>query len=208
MTIPDPNDGSGKREDGPHRRTVAYPGGLTAHYRWVGSGGRATLDAFPEPDAASTQGAEPFTDLATLVGEGGVRMCAAELRLEGPSGRWALRLASSIHDEPQGLFWDTAQLLLVKYGFAIYALVARSGELRWHHTTRTPMLILLGSTRLPHVIAQSELETFAIGMDGEVAWRIAHSDVVIDARLIGGRLILALYGGSVVGLDPRTGSVL
>ncbi|MBA2488434.1 MAG: PQQ-binding-like beta-propeller repeat protein [Chloroflexi bacterium] len=207
MTLPDPDDGSGQPEDGPSRRTVAYPGGLTAHYRWVGSGGRATLDALDGREAAA-RGAEPATDLATLVAEGGERMCAAELRLEGPNGAWTVRLASSIHDDPQGVFWDTARLLLVKYGFAIYALVARTGELLWHHTTRTPMLTLLGSTRLPHVIAQSELETFALGQDGEVAWRIAHSDVVIDARLVGGRLILALYGGSVLGLDPRTGSLL
>ncbi len=38
-------------------------------------------------------------------------------------------LASPVFDEPQGVLWDSAGLLLVKYGFVLYALVARTGEL-------------------------------------------------------------------------------
>jgi len=64
---------------------------------------------------------------------------------------------------------------------------------------------LLGSSRLAHVIAQSEIETFAIESDGTVAWRIAHSDVVTAAELIGGRLVLTSYSGEVAALDPATG---
>jgi outer membrane protein assembly factor BamB len=58
---------------------------------------------------------------------------------------------------------------------------------------------------LPHVIVQAEVETFAIGPDGEVAWRVAHSDVVVDAELVGGRLVLTSYDGQLTALDPRTG---
>jgi hypothetical protein len=55
------------------------------------------------------------------------------------------------------------------------------------------------------VIVQSELETFAIEADGTVAWRIAHSDVVTAADLVGGRLVLTSFDGQVRALDPVTG---
>jgi len=40
---------------------------------------------------------------------------------------------------------------------------------------------------------------------GEVAWRIAHSDVVTEAALVGGRLVLTSFAGQLSALDPRTG---
>ena len=60
-------------------------------------------------------------------------------------------------------------------------------------------------SRLRHVVVQAELETFAIEADGTVAWRIAHSDVVTEAAMVGGRLVLTGYGGGVNALDPATG---
>ena len=63
-----------------------------------------------------------------------------------------------------------------------------SGELRWSHRSGSPVEVVLGSSRLPHVLVQAEVETFAIAPDGEVAWRVAHSDVVTAAELVGGRL--------------------
>jgi outer membrane protein assembly factor BamB len=106
------------------------------------------------------------------------------------------------------LLWDTAGLLVLKYGFEAYALASRTGELRWHHTSGTPLLGVLGSPRMDHVLVQSELETFALRDDGEVAWRAAHSDVVTAAELVGGRLILTSYGGLLQTLDPATGRSL
>jgi hypothetical protein len=38
-----------------------------------------------------------------------------------------------------------------------------------------------------------------------VAWRIAHSDVVTGAELVGGRLVLTSYSGQLNALDPATG---
>jgi len=70
---------------------------------------------------------------------------------------------------------------------------------------RTAMLAILGSPRLAHVLVQSEIETFAIEADGTVGWRIAHSDVVSDAALVGGRLVLTSYTGQVSAVDPATG---
>ena len=67
--------------------------------------------------------------------------------------------------------------------------------LRWTHRSATPLLALFASSRLRHVIVQAELETFAIEADGAVAWRIAHSDVVTEAAMVGGRLVLTGYGG-------------
>jgi hypothetical protein len=64
---------------------------------------------------------------------------------------------------------------------------------------------LLGSPRLAHVVVQAEVETFAIEPDGVVAWRIAHSDVVTAAELVGGRLVLTSFAGQLTALDPATG---
>jgi hypothetical protein len=55
------------------------------------------------------------------------------------------------------------------------------------------------------VIVQAEIETFAIEPDGTVAWRVAHSDVVTAAELIGGRLILTGFDGQLNAVDPVTG---
>ena len=54
-------------------------------------------------------------------------------------------------------------------------------------------------------LVQAEIETFAIRGDGEVAWRVAHSDVVTEAELVGGRLVLTSFSGEVQALDPATG---
>jgi outer membrane protein assembly factor BamB len=67
------------------------------------------------------------------------------------------------------------------------------------------VLVVLGSPRLPHVLVQSEIETFAIEADGTVAWRVAHSDVVTNAELVGGRLVVTGFDGQVRAMDPATG---
>ena len=87
----------------------------------------------------------------------------------------------------------------------MYAFNARSGELAWSRLSGTPVLAVLASTRLDHLLLQSELETFALRNDGEVAWRAAHSDVITDAQLVAGRLDLTTYSGQHVYLDARTG---
>jgi outer membrane protein assembly factor BamB len=63
----------------------------------------------------------------------------------------------------------------------------------------------MASSRLGHVLVQGELETFAIETDGSVVWRIAHSDVVTGAELVGGRLVLTSYSGQLNAVDPATG---
>jgi outer membrane protein assembly factor BamB len=55
------------------------------------------------------------------------------------------------------------------------------------------------------VLVQSEIETFALEADGTVAWRVAHSDVVTAAELVGGRLVLTGFDGQLNALDPMTG---
>ena len=96
-------------------------------------------------------------------------------------------------------------MLVVAYGFHSYGLETATGEPRWEHRSATPILALLGSPRLAHVLVQAEIETFAIEPDGSVAWRVAHSEVVTAAELIGGRLVLTGFGGQVTSLDPATG---
>lgn len=185
----------------PKRSQVQYPGGLAARYRWTGTGGGPALAAMSEV------GGE-LIDLGEVVSPTPDRLCRAELRVEAPVGTWTVRFASPIHDDPAGLLWDTEGLLVVKYGFEVYALESRTGALRWHHTSRTPVVAVLGSSRLAHVIVQTEIETVAVDASGEPVWRAAHSDVVAEVDLVGGRLVLTSYAGLLQTLDPQTGRQL
>ena len=144
-------------------------------------------------------------DLGPRVSADPDALCRAELHVDGPRGSWTARFASTIYDEPRAAYRDTSALLVVAYGFHSYGLDAATGEVRWDHRSATPLIALLGTPRIAHVIVQSELETFAIDDDGEVAWRVAHSDVVTAADLIGGRLVLTGFAGQVNTLDPTTG---
>jgi outer membrane protein assembly factor BamB len=182
----------------PHDATITYPGGLRARWRWAGSGQGAAVFALSE--AGGT-----LVDHGPLVSADPDALCRAELRIDGPAGSWSVRLASTIFDEPAGLLWDDPGLFVVKYGFHTYGLEARTGILRWSHRSATPLLAVVASPRLAHVIAQAEIETFALEPDGTVAWRIAHSDVVTEVELIGGRLVLTSFTGQVSALDPATG---
>lgn len=189
-------DGPGSLE--PHRSSVRYPGGLAAWYRWTGTGGIGAISALSEVGGT-------LTDLGTLVAPEPDRLCRAELRVEGPLGTWTVRLASVIFDEPRGVLWDTPGLLLVRYGFRVYALAARTGELRWTRDSGTPLVALLASSRLDHVIVQTEVETLALDASGEATWRIPHAEVITEAELVGGRLVLAAWNGAHLALDPVTG---
>lgn len=182
----------------PRNATISYPGGLRARWRWGGSGQAAAVFALTE--AGGT-----LVDLGPRVSADPDALCRAELRLEGPRGAWTARFASTIHDEPRGRYWDATGLLVVAYGFHAFGLDADTGDVRWEHRSATPLIALLGSPRLAHVLLQSELETFAIEPDGTVAWRVAHSDVVTAADLVGGRLVLTGFDGQVNALDPATG---
>jgi hypothetical protein len=182
----------------PRRASVTYPGGIRVRLAWGAAGEAAAVFALSE--AGGT-----LTDLGVLAGPDPDALCRAEARVETPGGAWTVRLASRIHDEPRGLAWDDAGLLLFAYGFIVYAFDARSGALRWSHRSGSPLVALLGSSRLAHVLAQSEIETIAVAADGDVVWRVAHSDVVTAAELVGGRLVLTSYAGPVTGLDPATG---
>jgi hypothetical protein len=182
----------------PRDATVTYPGGLRARWRWAGSGQGAAVFALSEVGG-------DLLDLGPEVSADPDALCRAELRVDGPAGVWTTRFASAINDEPGAQLWDTAGQLVVKYGFHGYGLDARTGARRWVHRSATPLLAVFASSRLRHVILQAELETFAIEPDGTVAWRIAHSDVVTEASMIGGRLVLTGYGGGVNAVDPATG---
>ena len=183
----------------PLTAAVVYPGGLRARYRWVGPGGEVALFALTEGDGT-------LLDHGDRGAAASARRCRAELRrVDGPGGTWTARFESLIYDEPTGVAWDRAGLLVVGYGFAAYGLRARTGELRWVHRAGSPLIAVLGSSRLDHLIVQAEIETFALEEDGHVLWRAAHSDVVTGAELVAGRLVLAGYGGEIAALDARTG---
>ncbi|HYH93385.1 MAG TPA: PQQ-binding-like beta-propeller repeat protein [Candidatus Saccharimonadales bacterium] len=182
----------------PRNASVTYPGGLRARWRWGNSGQSAAVFALSEAGGS-------LHDLGAKVSDDPDALCRAELRLEGPRGAWTARFASLIHDEPRGLYWDTHGLLVVAYGFHTYGLDPATGDWRWDHRSATPIIALFGSPRLGHVLVQAELETFALEPDGTVAWRIAHSEVVVGAELVGGRLVLTGFDGQLTALDPATG---
>ena len=182
----------------PHHATVGYPGGLRARWSWGGSGQGAAVFALSETGGS-------LTDHGHLAGRDPEQYCRAELRIEGPGGTWAVRLASPIYDEPRAILWDTPGLLVATYGFISYGFERHDGMLRWHHRSATPIIALIGSSRLGHVIVQAEIETFAIEADGTVGWRVAHSDVVTGAELLGGNVVLTSFGGQLTALDPATG---
>ena len=190
--------GSSRAAPEPRNATVTYPGGLRARWRWGGSGQAAAVFALSE--AGGT-----LLDLGPRVSDDPDALCRAELRLDGPRGAWTARFASTIHDEPRGLYRDSEALLVVAYGFHTFGLDAATGDVRWEHRTATPIVALLGSSRLGHVLVQSEIETFALEADGTVGWRVAHSDVVTAAELIGGRLVLTGFDGQRNVLDPSSG---
>ena len=182
----------------PRDATIAYPGGIRARWRWSGSASGPAVFALTESGGS-------LEDFGSLVSASFEELCRAELRIDGPGGAWTVRLASTIFDEPAGLVWDDAGLFVVKYGFHTYAFESRTGGLRWSHRSASPLLAVLGSPRLPYLVVQSEIETFAIEPDGTVGWRIAHSDVVSEAAFVGGRLVLTSYGGQASAIDPLTG---
>jgi outer membrane protein assembly factor BamB len=181
-----------------HQEIATYPGGVRARYRWAGTGQGATVFALSEAGGS-------LHEHGPVVSPTFERLCRAELRVEHPAGTWAARFASPIFDRPAGTAWDAAGLLVVKYGFFAYGLEARTGELRWTHRSGSPLVAVLASSRLEHVLVQAEVETFAIAADGSVRWRIAHSDVVAEAEIVGGRLVLTSYAGIIAALDPATG---
>ena len=181
----------------PHHSSVQYPGGLRARYRWSGPSG---VDAFGPTEATGA-----LNDLGPIATDASDSLCRAELRAEGPLGEWTVRFASPIFDEPRGVYWDVPGLLVVAYGFTVYALRARSGELAWSWRSGTPIVAILASSRLDHLLAQSEVETVALDANGASVWRVAHSDVVAEAEIVGGSLVLTSFGGQHQVLDPATG---
>jgi hypothetical protein len=182
----------------PRNATITYPGGLRVRWRWGGSGQAAAIFALSE--AGGT-----LVDLGRRVSAAPDALCRAELRLEGPRGAWTARLASTIFDEPRATYWDSVGLLVVAYGFHTFGLDAATGDLTWEHRSATPLLAIFGSPRWGHVLVQSELETFALEADGTVAWRVAHTDVVTAADLVGGRLVLTGFDGQLNAIDPASG---
>lgn len=157
---------------------------------------------------ALSEGGGPLDDHGPLGSSDPESACRAELRVEGPAGTWTARLASTIYDEPQVVPWDAAGLLVVGYGFRTYGFGSRDGALRWSHRSGTPIVAVLASSVLDHVIVQAEVETFAIDAGGAVVWRLAHGDVVVAAEFVGGQLVLAAYGGERIALDPRSGQAV
>ena len=184
----------------PRNAPSPIPGGLRARWRWGGSGSGPAVFALSE---ARWRTGRPGHRASRPIRS----RCAApscDSRARAAPGRPASPRSSTTS---RGRSTGTPTgLLVVAYGFHTYGLEVDSGEAPLGppvgDAARSPCF---GSPRLAHVIVQSELETFAIEPDGTVAWRVAHSDVVTAADLLGGRLVLTSFDGQVSALDPATG---
>ena len=133
----------------------------------------------------------------TLIDLGAARRGRSRCRCAGPSSGSRVRAARGRPASPRRsttsrrrCYWDTAGLLVVEYGFHAYGLDARPATRAGSTARRRRSSPCSGRRGCAHVVVQAELETFAIEPDGTVAWRIAHSDVVTAAELVGGRLVL------------------
>ena len=183
----------------PRNATITYPGGLRARWRWGGSGSAADVFALSEVGGS-------LVDLGPTVSADPDALCRAELRVEGPRGAWTVRFASLISDDPRALHWDDAGS--ARRRLRLPHLRPRDRDRRASAGTtarRRRSSRSSGRRGSQHVIVAAELETFAIEADGTVAWRVAHSDVVTAAELVGGRLVLTSFDGQVSALDPATG---
>ncbi len=103
------------------RSSVQYPGGLAARYRWAGQQLAEEVFGLSESGGA-------LTDHGSLLSPQPDRLCRAQLRIEGPLGEWTARFASPSSTNPAASLWDTEGLLVVKYGFAAYALGAAAAN--------------------------------------------------------------------------------
>ena len=197
VSTPDPRPTSRPGRE-PRNATITYPGGLRARWRWGGSG------SAPEVFALSEAGGE-LIDLGPRVAADPTR-CAAPSCVSrdraGPGRPGSPRSSTTSRGRSTG---TAPACSSSPTGSTPTASRRRPATARWEHRSATPILALLGSPRLAHVMVQAEIETFAIEPDGSVAWRVAHSEVVTAAELIGGRLVLTGFGGQVTSLDPATG---
>ena len=202
MTAPPSGSGSAGPTAGrqPHDATIGYPGGLRARWRWGGSGEGA---GGVRPDRGRRHARRITARSAASTFE---ELCRAELRIDGPAGPWTVRLASLDLRRAgrAGLGRRRAVRRQVRLPH-LWVRRAGRGELRWSHRSASPLIAVFGSPRLAHVLVQAEIETFALEPDGTVGWRVAHSDVVTEAELVGGRLVLTSFGGPVSAIDPATG---
>ena len=89
VTAPPSGSGSAGPTAGrqPRDATIVYPGGLRARWRWAGSGEGPAVFAL-------TEAGGPLTDHGALAGSTFEELCRAELRIDGPTGPWTVRLAS------------------------------------------------------------------------------------------------------------------
>ena len=197
MSTPDPRPTTRPGRE-PRNATITYPGGLRARWRWGGSG------SAPEVFALSEAGGE-LIDL-------GPRSRPTRTPCAAPSSVSRGRAEPGRPGSPRSSTTSRGRSTGTAPGCSSsptastrYGLETATGDPRWSHRSATPILALLGSPRLAHVLVQAEIETFAIEPDGSVAWRVAHSEVVTAAELLGGRLVLTGFGGQVTSLDPATG---
>ena len=161
------------------RQTVQYPGGLAARYRWGGSGSGPEVFGLSESGGTLTDHGHARLGRPRAALPSGAARRGAARHMDG-----AIRLAD-LRRSPKGCSGIRRRCWRSATASSRTPSRSRTGELRWTHRSGTPLVALLGSSRLPHLLLQSEVETFALDAEGAVRWRAAHSDVVSAAELVG-----------------------
>ena len=181
-------------------RTILRSSTRAASTLDIAGPGRAAIDAFGPTEASGE-----LIDLGSLAGEESETLCRAELRAEGPLGEWTARFASAIFDEPRGVYWDVPGLLA--WPTASRSMPSEHAAASWHGTGEAARRSLRSSRRRGSTTSwhRAEIETVALDASGAAVWRVAHSDVVAEAEIVGGSLVLTSFGGQHQVLDPQTG---
>ena len=180
-TAPRPGRERGPGRHWARRRTRSRPGsrrrvGPWSSTRAVSPRGIAgpAVAAWPRITAMSEVGGT-LTDHGSLVSADPDRLCRAELRVEGPLGALdgAVRVGHQRRTRPAccGTPRGCCSCATASGSTPSRAAPATCAGAA---TAARPWSRSLGSSRLDHVIVQSEIETVALDGAGSVVWRLAH----------------------------------
>ena len=183
----------------PRHTVIAFPGGLRASLRWAGSGRAAEVFAL-------TEAGGPLVDLGELAGPDPDERCRAEIRRRD-AGR-AVDGPARLDDQRRAGGPAVGLRGPARHQVRVPRLRVRRADRRAGAGATGARRRCSSSSARPGCRTSSprpRSRPSRSRRDGEVAWRVAHSDVVTEAELVGGRLVLTSFDGQVRAIDPLTG---
>ena len=135
----------------------------------------------------------------------GVEKTATEVHLRGQNGAgWQCTLTSTITATPILLLPPGGKSLLIGYGLNLYALNARTGEIRWQRHFSEPIWAgqLLADGRL---LFHLELSVVCLDVAGEECWRYAHDEIITEVAVQDNQVIGRDFTGRHPALNLKPG---